>query len=588
MYYIIEVANTHAGSIDYVNNLIERFACFQGGFGMKFQPFRYDSISTRDHSFYEKYKEMYFDEKQWSQIISKASETKDVWLDLFDCYGVEILRKNLDCVKGIKFQSSVLYNYEVFTALETVDLSDTMVILNIAAQSIEDIGQILERINKTLNPREILLEFGYQGYPTSLEFSGISKIEVLKRNFKNRLVFADHVDGQSEEAILLPFFASGLGIHILEKHVMLEDRETKYDAFSSLTFERYKRMVDLIDSYHSLLDKPFINSKEQAYLDKSIMIPILKKAKKAGELINLQEDFVYRRSGKIGLNTKEIEALISNYYILTTDKEQGATLVAEDFKKATIATVVACRLKSTRLPRKALLCIGNLPSVERCIKNSLLYRNVNHTVLATSFLEDDAELKNHTYSDNVLFFAGDPEDVIKRYIEAVEPLKADIIIRKTADCPFPSPEILDILLKQHFLAGADYTAARKSAVGTASEIMNVSALKKIKAYFPQAAYSEYMTWYFKNNPEFFRLNLVDLPESLVRDYRLILDYQEDLDMFNCIQNYLDENKVKYSIENIFEFLDAHPEISSINSHLTLKYRTDQQLIDTLNRETKMH
>ena len=399
------------------------------------------------------------------------------------------------------------------------------------------------------------MEFGYQGYPTSLEFSGISKIEVLKRNFKNRLVFADHVDGQSEEAILLPFFASGLGIHILEKHVMLEDRETKYDAFSSLTFERYKRMVDLIDSYHSLLDKPFINSKEQAYLDKSIMIPILKKAKKAGELINLQEDFVYRRSGKIGLNTKEIEALISNYYILTTDKEQG---------------------------------IGNLPSVERCIKNSLLYRNVNHTVLATSFLEDDAELKNHTYSDNVLFFAGDPEDVIKRYIEAVEPLKADIIIRKTADCPFPSPEILDILLKQHFLAGADYTAARKSAVGTASEIMNVSALKKIKAYFPQAAYSEYMTWYFKNNPEFFRLNLVDLPESLVRDYRLTLDYQEDLDMFNCIQNYLDENKVKYSIENIFEFLDAHPEISSINSHLTLKYRTDQQLIDTLNRETKMH
>lgn len=58
---------------------------------------------------------------------------------------------------------------------------------------------------------------------------------------------------------------------------------------------------------------------------------------------------------------------------------------------------------------------------------------------------------------------------------------------------------------------------------------------------------------------------MDLPESLVRDYRLTLDYQEDLDMFNCIQNYLDENKVKYSIENIFEFLDAHPEISSINS-----------------------
>ena len=32
MYYIIEVANTHAGSIDYVNNLIEKVCLFAGRF----------------------------------------------------------------------------------------------------------------------------------------------------------------------------------------------------------------------------------------------------------------------------------------------------------------------------------------------------------------------------------------------------------------------------------------------------------------------------------------------------------------------------------------------------------------------------
>ena len=74
------------------------------------------------------------------------------------------------------------------------------------------------------------MEFGYQGYPTSLEFSGISKIEVLKRNFKNRLVFADHVDGQSEEAILLPFLLPVRNSYI-GKHVMLEDRETNTMRF---------------------------------------------------------------------------------------------------------------------------------------------------------------------------------------------------------------------------------------------------------------------------------------------------------------------------------------------------------------------
>ena len=50
----------------------------------------------------------------------------------------------------------------------------------------------------------------------------------------------------------------------------------------------------------------------------------------------------------------------------------------------------------------------------------------------------------------------------------------------------------------------------------------------------------------------------------------------------------DDISLPTRFEKEIAFLDAHPEISSINSHLTLKYRTDQQLIDTLNRETKMH
>ena len=49
-----------------------------------------------------------------------------------------------------------------------------------------------------------------------------------------------------------------------------------------------------------------------------------------------------------------------------------------------------------------------------------------------------------------------------------------------------------------------------------------------------------MTWYMRNNPEFFSLNILDLPEELVRDYRLTLDYQEDLDMFNVLFNKLEE------------------------------------------------
>ena len=107
-------------------------------------------------------------------------------------------------------------------------------------------------------------------------------------------------------------------------------------------------------------------------------------------------------------------------------------------------------------------------------------------------------------------------------------------------------------------------------------------------YFPYAEYSEYMTWYFQNNPEHFRLNFVDLPQELIRDYRLTLDYQEDLDLFNNINDYFkSRNNDSFRLIDIFEYLDNNPSIAKINNHHTLKYKTDQDLIKLLNEKTKI-
>ena len=49
--------------------------------------------------------------------------------------------------------------------------------------------------------------------------------------------------------------------------------------------------------------------------------------------------------------------------------------------------------------------------------------------------------------------------------------------------------------------------------------------------------------------------MIDLPEDLIRDYRLTLDYQEDLDMFDHIQKHFEKEDKDYSVRDIFEFLD---------------------------------
>ena len=586
MNYIIEVANTHGGNKDYVMSLIDEFSLFEGH-GMKFQPLHPDKIATSDFTWYPVYQELMFSPKEWNEIIKKAAITKKVWLDLFDTYGTQILEENLELIFGIKLQASVLYNEHVIQELTKIDCSDKKLIVNISAIEKDEIQERLDYLQNNINPEEILIEVGFQSYPTELVDSGLVKLGYLKEHFSNPIVFADHIDGKLDDAIILPLIASLNGASYIEKHVMHSSLETKYDYFSSITIDIYTKLVEKIKNYKELEGKSFINKKEQTYLINSIQKPIAARNISKGKGICMISDLEYRRSNQSGLSALEIKNLISNGYILARNVKKGETFKREYFKKAVIAVVIAGRLKSSRLKRKALLPIGEITSVEKCIQSCLKLPETSYTILATSINEEDAELEQFTYSPQVIFHTGHPDDVIQRYLDIVNKLNIDIIYRVTADMPYVSEKVAEILLRKHFLQGADYTSAVEAAVGTAPEVINVQALREVKQHFPNADYSEYMTWYFQNNKEHFRVQLVDLPKDLIRNYRLTLDYQEDLDLFNKIQCYLDENKLPESIENIFAYLDANPEIAGLNSHITLKYKTDAELIATLNRVTKI-
>jgi N,N'-diacetyllegionaminate synthase len=584
--YIIEVANTHGGDLEYLKSLISEFDKHEG-FGMKFQPLHPDRIASPDFQWYPVYQELFFNNNEWSDIITLANQTKQVWLDLFDTYGVEILENNLDIIYGVKLQASILYNSEVIDALKQVDCSKLKLILNISAIELNDIEERVAFYLGEINPAELLIEVGFQSFPTKLEDSGLGKIQVLKSKYDYPIVFADHVDGKLEDAMRLPLVAAIKGADYIEKHVMHSKLETKYDHFSSIKVCQFDNLVNQIEAYLSLERVPFINEKEIEYLANSIQKPILSKTKVAGESIDLSTDISFRRSGQYGLSVNELVDIQQDKNIICDSIPEGATLKRENFKKANIATIIAGRLKSSRLKRKAILNIGAIPSIEKCIQSCLKFKDVNYTILATSTTEEDAELKDYTYKESVKFIQGDADDVIQRYIDAIDKYNIDIVIRVTADMPYASWEIVEFLLDKHFECGADYTASVKFSVGTSVEIINASALREVKKHFPNADYSEYMTWYFQNNKQHFKVNLVDLPSKYVRDYRLTVDYQEDLDMMNLLQKHLDENNLSGNLDEVFKFLDENPETVALNNHIGLKYKTDQILIDRLNTYTKI-
>jgi N,N'-diacetyllegionaminate synthase len=146
----------------------------------------------------------------------------------------------------------------------------------------------------------------------------------------------------------------------------------------------------------------------------------------------------------------------------------------------------------------------------------------------------------------------------------------------------------EICLKRHFETGSDYTGVNDCAVGSNSEVFNVEALRRVIKLLGKADHSEYMTWYMRNNKDVFKVDIIDLPPQYVRDYRLTLDYEEDLNMFEALLTKMEELKLEQNLTNVFKVLDEYPEIPKMNGHLTLKYKADKEFIDFLNKVTKIH
>lgn len=586
-YLLFEIANSHGGLKDYIYKLIDSLPQ-EKNIGIKFQAFKYDQIALKDYEWYKVFVKLFFDKASWKKILSYAKgKGFDIWIDVFDLYSIEILKDNLNLVTGIKLQSSVLDNLKVLKRLsETIKGRKIKIVLNIAGRELENIKEILTDFKTNYFDNEIILQAGFQAYPTDAEDLTLSKIYILRSKFPGLTIsYADHVDGKSSLAFDIPVFAVMAGAGHIEKHVCLDRKKTKYDFYSSIEPKECQLLVYKISNCEKILGTKLIPIKEANYLKKTLEKPIISNPVEVGDILNLK-NFDFRRTSQEGLTVGELRSLMKKRYLFSKNIKAGRPVVKNDLKKSRIGVIIPCRMKSTRLKHKAILPIGEYNSIERCIINAKKIKSADEIILATSTLPEDQVLAKYAKKHDIRFFAGDPEDVIARFLGATEKYNLDIAIRITGDCPIVSYEMAEFLLQRHFEKGNDYTGPEEFAVGQNSEIYSVNALKKIIEYLGDARYSEYMTWYMRNNADVFQVDIAKLPKEWIRSYRLTLDVQEDLDMFNALFEKLGSKEP--SIKNILNTIDKNPAIHKINDAIGLKYKTDKKLITMLDKETRIH
>ena len=91
---LLECANSHGGDKFIFKKTIKKFSKNNyKNLHIKFQPFKYDELSTKNYKWYNVYKKLFFKEDYWNKIIKLAKANyKGVWIDISDNYSLKILQ----------------------------------------------------------------------------------------------------------------------------------------------------------------------------------------------------------------------------------------------------------------------------------------------------------------------------------------------------------------------------------------------------------------------------------------------------------------------------------------------------------------
>jgi len=165
-------------------------------------------------------------------------------------------------------------------------------------------------------------------------------------------------------------------------------------------------------------------------------------------------------------------------------------------------------------------------------------------------------------------FRGLEDDVLDRYYHTTIECKAEHIMRLTADCPLIDPSQLDRMIETFFVKEADYIyPSSRFAEGTDAEVFTFQALEEAHKNARLRSEREHVTRYFHNNPDLFRIVTLE-NQTDDSKYRFTVDEKEDFDVVKTIIESLYGGKDRvFGIREIKEFLDEHPQILQLNSHV---------------------
>lgn len=234
-----------------------------------------------------------------------------------------------------------------------------------------------------------------------------------------------------------------------------------------------------------------------------------------------------------------------------------------------VVCVVQARCTSERLPGKVMLPLAERPIVEHVLNAALAAQRVDEVVLATTTNVADDELASHGRRLGVRVFRGSENDVLGRFVGAVQGLEADVVVRNTADDPLLDPTVIDMVVADFLAGGCDYSSnilERSWPRGMDTEVFSRGTLDRAEREGLRAEDREHVTIFVRTHPERFRLRNVAAPTSETwPDLRLCIDTVADYEMLRAIFEELATDGQAPPVREVVAWLRNRPDVVAINA-----------------------
>lgn len=234
------------------------------------------------------------------------------------------------------------------------------------------------------------------------------------------------------------------------------------------------------------------------------------------------------------------------------------------------AVFISVRNKARRLPEKVLRDLKGRRVIEHIIDRVRQAKRPDLYVVATSAHPDDRILVELARAEGIEAFQGSEDDKLKRYLDAAREFDVEFATIVDGDDVFCDPTCIDMIIAEYAQRGGDYIIVDHLPVGVTAFGVRIEALARVVGQKKERD-TEVWGQYFANDPSFVSKFLEPPPKWRHPDWRMTLDYPEDLAFFQAVYDELHEPGKVFSFDAIADLLDGRPDIVALNAGAQEKY-----------------